>query len=355
MSTEAAMNEKKVQEQWDAQRRKVDVDQSDVSTRELIRMVLDEELVISPEYQRKFRWSLDARSRLVESILLGLPIPNLFVATNPDGTWETVDGLQRVSTLLHFAGESSKAYEVVGEQSPLRLQGLESLSELNGAAFSDLPHPLQLAFYKRALRVVAISDKSDMTVRFDMFERLNTGGVALTAQEIRACIYRGPFNELLRELAEDHGFLKLVKLQSSHKDDGTKEELVLKFFAYMNARDSFDGGVKAFLSGYMKSAPQTLELAAAKTLFTSVCSSLHEITKGPVLRKGYGVTPLNQLEAILVAAGELVGAGKKLKQPPKNWLNDSELVKFSTKGTNTPTALEGRIRRAKELLLGKVK
>jgi hypothetical protein len=342
----------KLQGQLDKQRRTVDVDHFDITTRELVRMVEEGELERAPSYQRKFRWKEEDESRLVESLFLGLPVPSIFVATNANSTWEVVDGLQRLSTLVHFTSESTKLLASIGKTTSLRLDGLEKLSEFNKYTFAELSSPLQLAFGKRALRVTALSDKSDYHIRFDMFERLNTGGVALTHQEVRACIFRGRFNELLGTLATYQPFQRLVKLQTSHQNDGTREELVLKFFAYLNNRSSFDGAVTSFLNDFMADSSKSFDEAAASGLFRSVSDVLAEYCKGPFLRQGYGNTPLNQLEAVMVAAGELLREKKKLKRPAFGWLNDEILVKYSTKGTNTPSALNKRVERARELLQG---
>lgn len=129
MPAEAAL-----QKQLEANRRKVDVDHFDITIRELIRMAADGELHRAPVYQRKFRWSEQAESLLIESIFLGLPVPSVFVATNADGTWEVVDGLQRISTLLHYVADPKKVLKEVGKDSPLLLEGLSGLSEFNGMA-----------------------------------------------------------------------------------------------------------------------------------------------------------------------------------------------------------------------------
>jgi len=275
----------------------------------------------------------------------------LFVATNTDGTWEVVDGLQRLSTLLHFGSSAEEMLQEIEKEGPLRLSGLETIKQFNGLTYDELPTPLQLAFNRRALRVTALSDKSDFRARFDMFERLNTGGVALTPQEVRACIFLGPFNDLLRELGEDERFRRLVKLQKARQNDGTREEIVLKFFAYLNDRDRFDGAVTKFLNEYMDKNSKSFDVREGRELFLRVVQELDQITGSkPVLRGNYPNTPINQLEAILVGLGEIIGSGADVARPPNGWLNDNELVESSTKGTNTPSMLRRRINRAIELL-----
>jgi hypothetical protein len=341
-----------LQSELDQQRRQVDVDNYDLTLGEIVRMAEANELIRAPEYQRKFRWSEGDESYLIESLFLGLPVPSIYVASNPDGTWEVVDGLQRLSTLIHFMSINPVALKQLGKEESLRLAELRKLPSFNNYRYADLPTPIRLQFGKRSLRVTALSDKSDPEIRFEVFERLNKGGVSLSAQEVRACIYRGPFSELLRELGEQPTFKKLVKLQPVHQNDGTREELVLKFFAYLNWADKYDGNVKSFLNKYMKEAGPQLDIVQSRKLFNSVVDGVFKITNGPLLRKGYGNTPLNQLEAVLVGAGRILKSGKKLKAPPADWLNDAVLLKSSTKGTNTKPSFDARNARAERLLGG---
>jgi len=342
-----------LQADLDKQRRQVDVENFDLTLGELVRMAVAGELVRAPAYQRKFRWGHADESYLIESLFLGLPVPSIYVASNPDGTWEVVDGLQRISTLIHFMSDSQKALQEIGAKAPLRLTDLKKLSSFNEYTYAELPTPLRLHFSKRSIRVTALSDKSDPEIRFEVFERLNKGGVTLTAQEVRACIYRGAFAEMLRELADGEKFKSLLKLQQARQNDGTREEVVLKFFAYLERANQFDGNVTEFLSSYMKDSAQKFDIPAGRRLFQEVVDRIYEITKGPLLRKGYGNTPLNQLEAILVGAGRILIAGNKIRTPPGDWLNDRKLVAFSTKGTNTRAAFLGRNDRAEALLSGK--
>jgi Protein of unknown function DUF262 len=341
-----------LQEQLDTQRQRVDVDHFDITARELMRMADDGELQRAPVYQRKFRWEEEKESRLIESILLGLPVPSIFVATNPDGSWEVVDGLQRLSTLIHFTAPSEDALASISKTEPLRLTGLDDLSRFNGLTYEQLPVPLQLAFNKRSLRVTALSDKSNRETRFELFERLNAGGVALSSQEVRAAILRGKFSDLLRELAYSEPFKSLVKLQPSREDDGTREELVLKFYAYLEDRERYEGPVSEFLTQYMEDHVQANEeeLSAKRELFQAVAEKVYEITKGPFKRPGYGPTPLVQLEAILIGAAEILKEGEEIATPSDGWESDSVLVDASTGGTNTRAMLRTRIDRAKELL-----
>ncbi|GHG10226.1 hypothetical protein GCM10017783_23360 [Deinococcus piscis] len=338
--------------QLSQQRRKVDSDNFDVTVRELVRMVTDKELERAPVYQRQFRWDDAQESKLIESVFLGLPVPTIYVATNSDGTWEIVDGLQRISTLIHFVSNDKSILDSIGKDEPLRLIGLDKLDSFNNYQFSELPTPIQLSFLKRSLRITSLSDKADKNVRFDMFERLNTGGIILTPQEIRACIYRGESVDFFRELAENPEFLKLIKLKKGNRNDGTLEEIVLKAFAYKEGRSSFKGDVKNFLTAYMGNMKGDFDYSKRRELFNNAVKNLANVMDGPILRPKVGWTPVNLAEGVIIAAMDLVEDGYTNFTPKDNWLSDKVLIKFSTGGTNTNKALLSRISRAKELLMG---
>jgi len=341
-----------MQEQLESQRRKVDVDVYTITVRELLSMADDGELHRAPEYQRKFRWDEEDESRLIESLLLGLPVPNLFFATNSDGTWEVVDGLQRVSTLIHYASKSALQMQEIDKAGPLKLSGLRKLTAFNGLTFDELPAPMRMTFTKRGIGVTALSDKSDPQTRFDTFERLNRGAVALSDQEVRACIYQGPFNSLLRELAHAPAFDALLKLQEADENNATREELVLKFFAYLNARDLFRGAVGKFLNDYMEENRSSFDIDAGRAEFLDVARELEVVVGGRFLRTNTNVTPKNELEAVMVATAQGLRQGKRIVDPGAGWLNDAPLVQASTGATNTSRKLTDRIDRAERLLSG---
>ncbi|OMI88191.1 hypothetical protein BSZ07_19450 [Streptomyces sp. M1013] len=341
---------KAMQAQLETQRRKIDVDNYTITVRELLSMAERSELKRAPEYQRKFRWDEEAESRLIESILLGLPVPSLFFATNDDGSWEVVDGLQRISTLIHFASDSEAQLAEIKKDSPLVLRDLKELDKFNGLTYEDLPPAMKFTFTKRGLGVTALSDKSDPQIRFDTFERLNRGSVELSKQEVRACIYEGKFNKLIRELAETTDFKNLVKLQKKNEENATREELVLKFFAYLNNRSAFTGAVHDFLNAYMEANRHSFNVKEGRAIFTRTVGEILSLTQGPLLRSNTNVTPQNELEAVMIACAELLEEGGGVGTPPAGWLDDRQLVSASTGATNTRTKLRDRIARAKELL-----
>ena len=334
-------------EQLQEQRDRVDVSTAQFSVRELIRMYEEEELDIAPFYQRQFRWDRKTQSEFIESIFLNLPVPPLYVATNDGFRWEVVDGLQRINTLVAFAAsEPATGTLVLGE--------LERLTEFNGKSLHELEETVQRYFMRQALTVTALTDKADMNIRFDLFERLNKGSVQLSAQEVRKCIFRGSFIETLGELAENPQFVETLKLQKARQRDGTGEEQVLKYFAYSSEkfRDGFDGRVEHLLNNYAKENSEPQDLGEMKVGFLGAVATLSEALGGqPYLRTGYAVTPLVQFEASLVAAGMLHRAGEA-PSPAANWTDDEDLKSYSMGGTNTKRMLNQRIDRAAELLRG---
>lgn len=337
--------------QLNAERRRVDVDTNNFPVRELVRMLREGELNIAPAYQRKFRWTAETESALIESVFLGLPIPSIFVATNEGFEWEVVDGLQRLSTLAHFMAESDDDLKRIGKDEPLRLTGLTKVLGLDSLLYADLPKPLQIYFGRQPLQITALTDKSDLKVRFDLFERLNRGAIALSEQEVRACLYGGEFNEAIERLAINEVFASLLKLQPAKQADGTAAEVVLKYFAYKNDRENFAGRVTKFLNDYMSDAAKHPKSDAAEREFKEVVRALSKVLGGePYLRKDYNVTPLVQLEATLVAVGELIEDGREIAPQRPDWTDDTELKAASMGGTNTRRQLNARIDRAKELL-----
>lgn len=326
------------------QKMKVDFNTYDLSVKELLSMINDGLINIAPEYQRQFRWDENRQSSLVESLFLGIPVPSLFMATNADGTWEVIDGVQRLSTMICFAGDDSVRAKVNSEKvGVLKLRGLSKLESFNGKKFEDLSIGVQNKFKLTSIKVTTLSDKSDRDVRFDLFERLNKGGVNLTAQEIRSCVYRGGFNDFLKELSLDENFKSCVHLSESQENDGTREELVLRFFAYLYDLDSFDHSVKDFLNEYMSKADRSFNYSENDKLFRDVFKILNEALPNGI-SKGRKNTPLNLFEAVSVGAAlAYMNKGQINTKGIDEWIRDKELLKYITGATNSKPRVIGRI------------
>jgi len=317
-------------------------------------MVEEKSIEIAPDYQRHFIWNSERQSTLIESLLLGIPIPSLFMATNQDSTWEVIDGLQRLTTLVNFIGKDDLIKKVNPKGTRLRLTELEKLSEMNGLLYSELPKSIQLHLQTRPIRVTVLNDKTDRDIRFELFERLNTGGVILHAQEIRNCVYVGKFNELIKELAEYDNFRSVVKSTENSVLTGNFEELVLKFFAYYDDREIFVHSVKEFLNSYMEKKTKRFEdEKKMRTLFQNTFDLLARILPNGIVRgTRVNVTPLVLFEAIAIGVADLLTEGKEVNAARLNEiLNDPELKRLTTGATNTKNRLIDRIAFVKEKAL----
>lgn len=340
-----------LQAQLDAERRMVSFDSYDLSVRQLFEMFQEEAVVVPPEYQRQFVWEETRESDLIESIFLGIPVPSLFMATNADSTWEIVDGVQRLSTLVHFIAEPSDILARIGRAEPLKIKGLEKLTEFNGSTYDSIPKSLQLAFQTRPIRVTVLNDKSDLNVRFDLFERLNTGGVSLTNQEIRNCIFRGPLNEQLKKLARSHDFLTAVRLKTSEYQNGTAEEFVLRFFAYLENRSDFEHSVKGFFNDYMKANASRKIAARSLNLFKSAMNTLARAFPDGITRGQASTTSAILYEALAVGVADALADGVTIRIAKLVALvSDAKLRRLTTGATNSRSMLINRIAYVKNQL-----
>lgn len=342
-----------MQQQLSTNRMEVSFDSYDLAVRQLVGMFQENTLQISPEYQRHFVWDSTRQSQLVESILLGIPVPSLFMATNKDFSWEVVDGLQRLTTLILFIGDDD-ALELLGSKGKnhvvyehLRLQGLEKLTEFNGYCFDELPSTIRTMFKHRPIKVTVLNDKSDEGVRYDLFERLNTGGIKLEPQEIRNCVYQGPFNELLKKCSKNKDFRKVVKLGAKPKESAY-EELVLRFFAYYDWSEKFEHDVKEFLNDYMKSQMNTTNnLDNYLKIFEKTFGLLSLLLEDGIIRGNRKtITPVVLYEAISVGVANYLKSnnGDKVNKIKINeLLDDVTLKSYTTGATNSQSKLKKRI------------
>ncbi|HFK2006789.1 TPA: DUF262 domain-containing protein [Pseudomonas aeruginosa] len=235
--------------------RKVLIQQYDYAVRTLMDMVIEGELTLDPDYQRQYRWSDDKASRFIESILLNIPVPVVYLAEEPDGSFSVIDGQQRLTSLFRFLkpGELASVFEDVGLEE-LTLEGLKVRSELNGKKYMELHRVDRSAIAKRAMRCIVVLNESDSTLKFEVFERLNTGSASLTDQEVRNCIYRGSLNSLIKKLARNAKFQEMISLPSSSRRDMKDAELILRFFSYRALSDAaeYSDNYTEYLNSYLE-------------------------------------------------------------------------------------------------------
>ena len=223
-------------------RREISTEQYGMSVSELCSLYREGELIIHPEFQRFFRWNEFQKSRLIESILLGIPLPSIFVAQAEDGKWELVDGLQRVSTLLELQGMLLGADGK--KKKPLQLRETKYLPALEGrqwestSAESNTLTDAQKRDIKRArIDVQIIQRQSSPDTKYDLFQRLNSYGSQLTAQELRSCLLvsvNAEFLKWVEHLSSSHTFRQTVSLSERLIDQQYDVELVLRFLILHN-------------------------------------------------------------------------------------------------------------------------
>lgn len=193
-----------------------------------------------PSFQRRYVWTNTLASKLVESILLNVPIPPCYLSQNEDFELDVIDGQQRLFSIYRF----------LDNQFPL--SGLEVLVELNGSRFHEITSKLQRQLKTHTLRCVLITNESHPEIKFDVFERLNTNTVPLNAQELRNCIYRGSLNSLLKDAVENARWLEILGKKQADKRM-RDEELILRFFAFQLAGlDTYRTPLKHWLNGVAK-------------------------------------------------------------------------------------------------------
>lgn len=342
-----------LESQLKTQRRTVDFDTFDIHMQQLIDMLNRKQIKVSPKYQRQFRWD-DARcSQFIESLLLGIPIPSLFMATNSDNTWEVVDGVQRLSTIIKFAGEEPlRERHKVGDA--LVLTELQKLTDFVGLRFDQLPTNLQLHFMTRPIKVITLNDKSDAVVRLDLFERLNKGGVALSAQEIRDCVFQGNFADFLDKLSQTKPFKKVVRLTPLQQRDATAEECVLRFFAFRDRYKTFEHSVTEFLNKYMEDSAKEFNYRKQEDVFNRTFNELARVFPKGVTRRNRRTTPLNLFEGITVGASLALDSIPQLHTSGVSaWLASEELRGYTTGATNDRSAVKGRIEFCRDRFMGK--
>lgn len=234
-------------------RNSLSADRLDMSFGELMNMYSNDELVIDPEFQRLFRWDLEQRTRFIESLLLGIPIPSVFVAEDTDGRWEIVDGLQRLSTILSFFGMLKHTPEKNG----WHLMAGDVVESLDGLGVADLPIKYQLNIKRSVCRIEVVKWDSNYDMRYELFNRLNTGGSPLTDQEIRNCIFRGisvDFTNLIKKLSSNIDFIELVQPTQKQQDELYLDELVLRFFSLFESHEKVNKNLSEHMTEYMKMA-----------------------------------------------------------------------------------------------------
>lgn len=249
----------------------------DISFNELADMYDEGELIISPDYQRTFRWDVLKQSRFIETLLLEMPVPPIYAIEIDDGKYELIDGLQRISSYLSFRGmlkdisndlseESAIAQEEVGDEeyeeeivvvkNNFILDGCDIITELNGMTYNDLPASLKIKTKRAFVTLKVLRKGINPQMKYHMFKRLNTGGEKLSYQEVRNCSIRlidAKFIDFINRIAKNKDFQETLKnVSGSQLKKKFAEELALRFFAFKNQGEEFIHDIDKFLTGYME-------------------------------------------------------------------------------------------------------
>lgn len=330
------------------EKRVLRTEQYDFAVSTLIDKMSKNEIVV-PEYQRRYVWSDRQASRLIESLIIQCPIPVIYLNQEKNETFSVIDGNQRLNSLRRFVSDS------------FPLSGLTSYPELVGLKYSQLDKRFQRHLGNRVLRCTVILKETHPQVKFDVFERLNSGAVALTRQELRHGLY---FGELLKRAAKCSEDLKLDKHFGSRKDKRMKaEELVIRYWALSTALGSYEKPLATFISTYAESnrnpSAEMLEslensvLTAHERATTLFGQHTFSFSKGAARRFNAAV-----FDAQMVACSKLGKENYKIlsdithdvQAAYQNLEKNDEYARFVTLATSDKAALQGRIHKVSTLL-----
>lgn len=222
-------------------------DRLDMSFGEIMNMYKDNEIIINPDFQRSFRWSKEKQTNFLESILLNIPIPSIFVAENSEGQWELVDGLQRISSILSFFGFLDNIDQ---SKNNLVLEPGQLIESLKGTTINTIPLKFKLTLKRAVCRVEILRWDSNMNMKYELFKRLNTTSEPLSDQEMRNAVFSGRFNNFINKLSKNENFVSLMKPSNKQKSEMYLEELILRFYAFQESLD-MPKGVKHHLDEFM--------------------------------------------------------------------------------------------------------
>lgn len=222
-------------ERINLKKKEIATDSYPMSIGELINLYRDEELDIHPQFQRLFRWNDYQKTKLIESIMLNIPLPSIFVSQNDEGVWDVVDGVQRLSTIFQFVGILKD--ESGGLVPPFRLQGTKYIPEFenkkwNSEGVDGFSRDLQLDFKRTKLSINIVKKESDPSTKYELFQRLNTGGSQLSPQEVRNCLMimtDSSFYDNINTMANDESFLNTTPISDRKSDEQFRLELVTRY------------------------------------------------------------------------------------------------------------------------------
>jgi hypothetical protein len=303
-------------------KRLVKTDAYQMSVGELVNMYKDEELIINPDFQRLFRWEIGQKSRLIESLLLGIPLPSIFVFETGDAKWELIDGLQRVSTLLEFIGvlKNPENHQNVKPTALIATKYLPSLdrtvweksSAIAEVALNDqrpLPSSLQLAIRRSRISVEILKRPSSNETKYDLFQRLNAGGTEANAQELRNVIVimvNPVYHRFMRDCAQRDSYLTVLSASVDQLEKQRGMEYVSRFLVhtYENYNGRLD--VEEFIDKSILKLAIAGETNNAAATFNAAFDLLENAYGSDALRRFSNGQPGGR---VLLAAYECIAVG----------------------------------------------
>lgn len=323
---------------------------TEYSVEMLAKKMRENEFVV-PSYQRAYTWEDDRKSRFIESLIIGLPVPFLFFWEMPDGKLEIVDGSQRLRAIEEF---------VLGD---FRLGELDGLTALSQFKFSDLSDARRRKINNRSIRGIVLNEHADEQARFDMFDRINTGSKIANKAEVRRGALAGAFMDLIIELSQNDDFAKLAPVSRKEANEREREELIARFFAYGDGLEGYKDRPSEFIFNYVKAMNERFNadatLAATyRESFSKTMAFVASVFPYGFRRNLKGIaTPRTRFEAIAIGsklALEAVPALSANDVPDVNaWLTSKEFSQvIGSDGANARSRLLHRMNFVKVRLLG---
>jgi hypothetical protein len=271
----------------------------EMSVGEVMSLYREREIVINPAFQRLFRWDASRKTRFIESLLLGIPIPPIFVYQNESGVWELIDGLQRLSTIFEFVGVLRQDDDRIA--SAPTLDGTRFLPSLAGKKWEPsspdqddgIGHANQLQIKRARIRVEILKSESDPKAKFELFQRLNTGGAVLSEQEVRNCVavmLNKEFFDWIVKCSMDDGFRVTIDQTDNALKKQSAVELALRFFVFRNVpyRPGLD--VHEYLDEAMiqMATDASIDMDAEGQVFLDTFRLLHDAMGGKAFKRWDG-------------------------------------------------------------------
>ncbi len=349
--------EKVLLQELNRERKNIKTDSYSMSIGEIINLYKDEELELNPAFQRLFRWDDEQKSRFIESMLLGIPIPSIFVAQKEGGVWSIVDGVQRISTLLQLTGEL-KNYP------PLKLTTTKKLPSLEGFEWENLPDEIKRLLRRSKIGVNIILTENSIQAQYELFQRLNTGGLHLEPQEIRNCLIimlNHTFYDKINELKNYPSYKKCLPLQEEKFMIEHHMELILRYFIAKYGQVNFASYKKStsLLREFIDEQTTALiedpnflldkEIVVFKQTFDLLQASVGDKAfkkYNPKKGKFEGPFLESSFEAITPGVAENISSLSKLSKDKfvdkiKNLYTQDDYIKYSTRGIKALTRIQG--------------